>query len=321
MKTLAKTKDMSREEWLEYRKKGIGGSDAPIIAGVNPWKSAVELYMEKTGEIEPQQAGEKAYWGQKLEALVAEEFQERTGKKVRKNNNILQHLDHPFIIANIDREIVGEKAGLEIKTTDGRNRPNWIDRDEVTIPDYVNIQVHHYMLVTGYQYWYIAVLIGGNEFHYTHLERDEELIELLVQMEKDFWARVENQDPPPMDGSDGATELLKTMYPEGKPEKIPLPDTAAELAQRREELRQQEKELEKQRKEAENQLKDLLGENEAGIVKTDDTLYEIKWKNVNSSKFDQKKLKEDKPEIYEQYITNSGYRRFEIKQKEVKTDD
>lgn len=314
MKVLEKTKNMSREKWLELRNNGIGGSDAATVAGINPWKSKVELYMEKVGEIEPEDPGEKAYWGQVLEDLVASEFEKRSGIKVRKNNSILQSEDYPWMLANIDRDIVGSKEGLECKTTDKRNRPMWVENDEMIIPDMVNLQIHHYMAVTGYTAWWVAVLIGGNEFRYKKVERDEELIELLINIEKDFWTRVQNQDPPEMDGSDASSELLKKLYPEGQPEEIDLPEDAAELAQRRNELKEQEKSLKEQVQEVENKLKDQLGDYEIGNVINGDVMYQVKWKTVNSKRLDTKKLKKENPDIFEQFANENSYRRFEIKE-------
>lgn len=311
---LANTKEMNREEWLKFRKQGIGGSDAAAVAGINPWKSPIQVYMEKTGEIEPQQAGEKAYWGEQLESLVANEFQKRTGKKVRRRNAILQHPDHPFMIANLDRIVVGEKAGFEAKTTDKRNREQWVQGDEMVIPDIVNVQIHHYMAVTGYNAWWVAVLIGGNEFRYKKVERDDELVELLIKTEKEFWTRVENQDPPELDGSEATGELLKQLYPEGKPEEVELPDNTVDLIEKRNELKEKEKELKDHLKEVENKLKDQLGEYEVGNVIKGDVMYQVKWKNISSKRLDTKKLKKEAPDIFEKFANESSYRRFDIKE-------
>src|SRR5690606_35289427 len=111
------TLDMSREEWLKERKKGIGGSDASVIVGFNPWKSPFELYIEKTSDEVQEIENEATHWGNVLEDVVAEEFSRRTGKKVRRRTQIFKHKEYDWMIVNIDRDVVGERALLECKTT------------------------------------------------------------------------------------------------------------------------------------------------------------------------------------------------------------
>ncbi|MFX8004365.1 lambda-exonuclease family protein, partial [Acinetobacter baumannii] len=124
-----------------------------------------------------------AYFGTMLEDLVAKEFERRSGKKVRRKNAMLKHPEHPFIMANIDRMIVGEKAILECKTTSAYNAKEWESEE---IPDSYIIQVQHYLGVLGpeYQKAYFAVLIGGNKFVWKEIERDDELIEIIFEAEK-----------------------------------------------------------------------------------------------------------------------------------------
>src|SRR5690606_20076292 len=93
-KRLGRTGQMSRDEWLQARRRGIGGSDAAVIAGLDPFKSPVRLWMEKRGEIEEEPAGEAAEWGLLLEPVIAREFERRTGKRVRRRQAILQHPEH-----------------------------------------------------------------------------------------------------------------------------------------------------------------------------------------------------------------------------------
>ena len=99
---LVSAKDMSKKDWLRWRVKGIGGSDASVVCGQNRYKSPVELWMEKTGQIEPKVAGEAAYWGTTLEPLVRAEFVQRTGLPIKHEHAILQHSEYPFMLANLD---------------------------------------------------------------------------------------------------------------------------------------------------------------------------------------------------------------------------
>jgi putative phage-type endonuclease len=306
---LASTKGLDRATWLEMRKNGLGGSDAAAIAGLNKWKSPVAVYLEKIGQAPEEKVNsEAAYWGTMLEDVVAQEFSKRTGLKVRRKNAILQHPEYPFMLANVDRLIVGEKAGLECKTASEYLKEEW-KGDEV--PTQYLIQCQHYMAVTGFDSWWIAVLIGGNKFVYKKIERDEDIIQYLIQIESDFWNNhVLKKNPPMFDGSDASSELLKALYPTAKfDEEIELPPDASELIAKYEQAKQEEAEAAERRKEAENQLKAMLGDYEKGFVGE----RIITWKNVRSSRVDTKLLKEKYPEIYREVAKETISRRFGIK--------
>jgi putative phage-type endonuclease len=309
-KVLVNTLDMSREEWLEARKKGIGGSDVAAIAGLIPkYKTAMHVYLEKTGQVEKADLqSEAAYWGSKQEPLVAEEFSLRTGLKVKRRNAILQHPEYPWMLANVDRIIVGKREGLECKTTNEFLKDEWSDEQ---IPAPYILQCQHYMAVTGYEKWWIAVLIGGNKFKYKPIERDEEIIRYLIDMEKDFWLNhVEKNIPPAFDGSEASSNLLSKLYPVGNEnETVELPEDAKSLIEIYEEAKAAEKEILERKKEAENKLKALLGEAEIGIA-LDRT---VSWKTVYSSRLDSKALAKEYPDIYNKYVKQTVSRRFAIK--------
>lgn len=306
------TLEMNRQEWLEARTKGLGGSDAAIVLGLNKWKTPFELWLEKTGQVTTQESqSEAAYWGTMLEDMVAKEFEKRSGKKVRRRNAILQHPEHEFIIANVDRLVVGEKAVLECKTTSAYNAKEWQD-DEV--PESYIVQVQHYLGVLGPEYKkaYIAVLIGGNKFVWKEIERDEELIDMIFQAEQHFWHEyVEKNIPPKLDGSSAAEEYLKKRYSNAEPGKTV--DLKHEYKSKIEELlslKETIKQLEEQEKALENEIKNELKDAEYGMVGN----YQISWKPIVSNKVDSKKLKEKFPHVYEQVIKQSSYRKFGIKQ-------
>ncbi len=228
-KILASTQNMPYEEWLEYRRKGIGGSDASVVCGINKYKSPFELWMDKTGQLPYQEAGEAAYWGTQLEALVRNEFTKRTGIAVNIVSQILQHEDYPFMLANLDGTCQHPDYGtcvFEAKTASAYKIGDWEDK----IPDEYLLQIQHYMAVTGYKGTYIAVLIGGNTFKWKFIERDEEIISMLITLEKDFWEHVQNGLPPALDGSSASAKFLAERFPESVPKsKIELPEAAEEL--------------------------------------------------------------------------------------------
>lgn len=144
---LVDTKGLDRDDWLEVRKQGIGSSDASAAVGLNPYKSQLELWLEKTGRLtRPETSADDEdsspmYWGTVLEEIVAKHYQKRTGHKVRRVNAVLQHPDYAFMLANLDREIIGssEVQVLECKTAGAYGAKLWQDG----VPEYVQLQVQH----------------------------------------------------------------------------------------------------------------------------------------------------------------------------------
>ena len=305
---LANTLDMPREQWLELRRLGIGGSDASAILGLNPWKTPMDIWLEKTGEFLDDAApeNEKMYWGNMLEDIVARECMAKTGLKVRRRNAILKHKQYLFMSANVDRLVVGESAGLECKTAGYYSTDDWA----MGVPEYYIPQVQHYMAVTGYIAWYVAVLIGGQQFKYYKIARDDSFIRELIQVETAFWKLVEERTPPPIDGTRASTELIKKLYPEAqKGKEIDLPFEAFELIQQYERACEEEKRIQLIKDEATNRLKDMLGTAERGSIHGRTVI----WQNVVSKRLDTKALQKECPDIYERFVRESTYRRFSIK--------
>jgi putative phage-type endonuclease len=307
---LATTNDMDRNEWLEMRRKGIGGSDASIILGLNKYKTPFELWLEKTGQVLIEESSsEAAYFGNLFEDMVAKEFEVRMGKKVRKRNAILQHPDHEYIIANIDRKVVGEEALLECKTANQFLAKDWESEE---IPESYLVQVQHYLGVLGYPKAYIAVLIGGNKFICKEVDRDEELISIIFEAEKHFWEyHVIGGNPPALDGSSAAEKYLKEKYAKAeKGKSIELQSTHKDRILEYFDLKKTISELEKQKKHIQHNLQHELKEAELGFCSN----YEVAWKPIESNRVDSKLLKEKFPNIYKEVTKKSAYRRFDIKE-------
>lgn len=215
---LVKTQDLDRDQWLQVRKGGIGSSDAAAAVGLNPYQSQLELWLEKTGRAPVAPPGDGGandlnpmYWGSLLEPIVAAHYTRRTGHKVRRINAVLQHPEHPWMLANIDREVLGapDVQLLECKTAGIQGA--WLWRDGV--PEYVQLQVQHQLAVTGKQAADVAVLLGGQELQIFGIARDEELIAQLITLEREFWGYVERDQEPPADGSESADRALRVLYP------------------------------------------------------------------------------------------------------------
>lgn len=302
-KVLVPTLGMERDKWLVYRRGGIGGSDAPVIMGVNPWSSLMDLWLEKTGEYAEDVDNEAMYWGRTLEDIVAREFVKRTGNKVRRRNAILKHKEHSWMLANVDRLVVGQRAGLECKTT------NAFYVDDGSCPPHYYAQVQHYMAVTGYDLWYVAVLAGGQKFYLYTVPRSEIYIESLIKAEGAFWRLVQRGTPPQMDGSEASNRTLALLYPEATEDEIDLPIDAFTLIQQYELAAEMEKKAKLEKDEAANVLKQMLGEAKQGRIYD----RKVSWTNVTSKRFNTKTFQKDYEELYEAYCKESSYRRFSIK--------
>lgn len=306
MRRLVSTIDLPKTDWLKYRKKGITGTDAGAICGLNPYSSAFQIYQDKiTDEIE-EFDNESMRQGRDLEEYVARRFSEETGLKVRRANAIFQNEENPFMLADFDRLIVGQKAGLECKTVSPYSSDKWNDGN---IPLHYQMQVQHYLAVSGFDCWYIVAVIFGREFLIRKIERDEELINYLIDIERGFWYNnVLAGIMPEPDGSDNCSEMIAKMYFKGQENKTIKLSGYKEILDRRADLDKLIKKMEKEKKEIDQKIKmemqDATVALEAG--------YKISWSNFEQNKLDTKKLKEEKPDIYKEYCKSSTNRRFTV---------
>lgn len=306
MKKLVSTLNLDKESWLRYRKNGIGGSDAGAVCGLNPYRTAIQVYYDKTsGEIE-ELDNEAMRQGRELEEYVARRFCEASGKKVRRANAMFYDEKNPFMLADVDRMIVGENAGLECKTASPYMAEQWKDG---SIPISYQIQCHHYMAVCRADAWYIAVLIYGREFKYYRIERDDEVIENLIRIEKEFWnGNVIPRIMPDPDGSKTADLAIAERFKNAQSAIIPLSGFDERL-RRRQELLAVMEHMEKEKRQIDQELKLYLGDAETA----ENEHYRVSWKNVSRSSLDEKRLKEEEPEIYEKYRRITTSRRFTVK--------
>lgn len=306
---LAKTLDMPREEWLALRRKGVGGSDAAAIVGLDRYRSPFDVYTDKLG-LKPEIPDNEAMrQGRDLEQYVAERFMEATGKKVRRRNAMLQHPEYPFMIADIDRWVVGENAGLECKTTSVLNKYKFSKGE---FPPNYYVQCMHYMAVTGADRWYLAVLVLNKAYHVFTIERDEAEIEALIKAEKDFWENhIMKQIPPAPDGSEATSEAIKQLFSEAREREEVALYGHEEKIQQYLELDARVKELTQERDAIKQELQLALADAEIGRAQG----YIVEWKNQVRQSLDTKKLKSEHAEIYEKYLKPAQtVRRFMIKE-------
>ena len=341
------TKGMPKDEWLMKRKCGIGGSDASSILGFNPYRSSMALYIDKIRDYEDitndlddksisqnrdahilmDSKGEpivqninndldKNYFIQdnknsykmeisnKLKSFVASEFMLKTGKKVRNINGILRNDKYPFAIANIDRAVVGEKAFLECKVTNSFNKKEW----SKTVPIHYQIQMNHYMAVTGAAHCYVAALIGNEELVIHKLERDEEMIDEIMKLEEMFWNNcILGDDFPMPDGSSDYSKTLDILYKNSKQEELILFE-AESILERYDEVVKIYKDFEKEKKAIEQYLKLQMQNYEIAYVGD----RKITWKKQERNTIDTTRLKKEHPEIVAKFMKTTTSRVLKI---------
>jgi len=317
---LISTKDLSREDWLQVRKQGIGSSDAAAAVGLSPYQSQLELWLVKTGrdeglpKIDPNDETSPMYWGTLLEPIVAAHYTKHTGNRVRRTNAVLQHpdSDKAWMLSNIDREVVGapDVQILECKTAGEFGSRLWCEG----VPEYVQCQVQHQLAVTGKAAADICVLVCGQEIRVHRINRDDELIAKLIELEQRFWGHVVTDTPPPADGSDSAEMALRCLYPRDYGNTVDLRDDAdlcqafVDLVGIREEIDAKEQ--------VEAVLKQRIQQRMGNASRARFAAGEISWKRSKDGKgLDVAKLLQEQPDLLSVYpLDRPGSRRFLIKQ-------
>lgn len=308
---ITKIKTKTHEEWLELRSKYIGGSDASSVVGLNPYSSPYTLWAEKTGKKPSFEGNLATEVGTFLEEFIARKFEQETGKKVRKVNQSILNSNYPWAIANIDREVVGENAGLEIKSTSELNMKNFKNGE---YPATYYCQCMHYMAVTGKKKWYLAVLIGNREFKVFEIKRDEEEIAALMSAEKDFWELVQKDTAPAVDCLKSTAETLTALYPTSNDDCVNLLGYQSDLTEYFA-IQSQIKALEERKDEIANKVKAFLGESGRGESEG----YKVSWTTSTRSSFDVKAYAKDNPNIdLTNYYKTSTSRTFRISEKKEK---
>lgn len=310
---LVETKSLSREDWLSVRKNGIGGSDAAAAVGLSPYMSPTELWMIKVGldanlpKPDANDTTEPVYWGTLLEPIVAASYTKQTGNRVRRINAVLRHPTIPFMLANIDREVVGNNNVqlLECKTAGEFGARLWRDG----VPEYVQLQVQHQLAVTGRQAADVAVLLCGQKLEVHRVVRDDALIARLIELEAAFWRYVETDTPPLADGSESAGRALRCLYP-GAGGTVDftgdssLSSTFADLVAVRAEIESRQA-IESKLKQT---IQQAMGEADRAEFETGSVSFR---RSRDGAGIDLQRLLTDHPELAAQYaITKPGSRRF-----------
>lgn len=306
------TKGMSREEWLEKRREGVGGSDAAAVMGESAWSSPLRVYADKRGVAPEKAVTEPMRQGTAFEQVVARRFSEETGLKTRRCLRMFRHPEYPFMLANIDRQVLGQGGftGLECKTTGLFNPADFAGGE---IPREYYWQCMHYMAVTGAKKWHLAVLVLSKAFHRFIIDRDEKAIERLIARERAFWhENVLAGIPPGPSGLDADDEAIRcitaTEAGTGGGPAGDLSDMAGELdALSR--MKEEKAGLDRRIRATEQLVRLRLGPREEALAGN----WHILFRNQDHSSLDTARLKAECPDLYGKYLKNAPRRVLRIR--------
>lgn len=329
------TSCLTKEEWLEYRRKGIGGSDVAAIYGVSPWKTGRDLYYEKIGketQCEDENNWVALEYGNRLEELVAEIFTFKTGLRTYRDRNMYAHSLYPHMQANVDFLIEmtdGSTAILECKTTSMLNKDRW---DDESVPFYYELQVRHYMAVLDIDVAYIACLYGNNDscFVYRRIDRDKSMEENLIQREEEFWKSnvLGKVEPPYVEEIDLVLNSIQRYMAvaDRKSPAIKLNPNYSEqieeylrLAEEKSVLNRTLKELEEKQKKLYAPILEEFGSACSAVcVSSSGAVYDVSYApstRTSIPKANLVKLRESYPEVYEKFAATTETRSIKIKQR------
>lgn len=304
-----------RTDWLQWRRGGIGGSDAAAICGLDPWRSAVSVWLDKTGRL-PLEDGDPSPWlrmGHRLETPIVEEFEFLTGLRVACRQEQMQHPERPYMRATVDGLVYEDHIQplglLEIKTASFRSPADW----KQGVPDHVQIQVQHNLEVAQLEHAWVAVLLNGQELLVHQLQRDPIALEQLLGLEQEFWQRVQEDNPPPSDGTPQTAQALREAFSD------PDPASVVELAHRDLQLVEQyraakavEKAAQEEAQTFANRLMARLGDNEVGLYQGE---HVVTWRRFDQEVVDQKEVRAyaaTHPRLAKRFIRTTSARRLHL---------
>jgi len=293
-----------KKEWRALHANAMGSNDTAIAAGLSPYVTPNQLYLIKSGLQPEPKMTEPMEVGIVLEGPITHLFQKRTGIKCERNRTMYGHPEQVFSVATPDNwACVENKDGcVEIKNVGQYGVKHWSDG----VPEGIQVQAHKQMAVTGAAFVIVVGLLGGNRLHHERIERDEEMCRLVLQIDREFWANIENGTPPNMQAADSAA--LSSMYKLSTPQTLSLDARYEAICARWLEAREAAKNAEEMQDVCAAELKTLMREYEAATCGN----FKIRWKTQGQTRLDTKALKAERPDIYAQYGRDTTTRPFQV---------
>jgi putative phage-type endonuclease len=299
---------MDQAQWLDERRKGIGGSDVAAILGLSPFKTAYQVYQEKRKEIADWEGNETTDWGKRMEPAIRQWYSDQTGRAVRLPDKIMYHQKYPFMLASLDG-FTDDRRIVEIKTT--RSSKGWGEPGTNEIPDYYAVQVHHYMIVTGFEVADVPVSIAGGSPALYEVEADKELSDMIIEAEAAFWQRIQDGNPPdPVTYADAVARFGKVKS-EGIVTASPMAEGAVDELRR---IKSLITIYEADEEAIKGRLIAYIGDNGDTLINSNgDTLLTYKFTSGRKT-FDSKSFEKDHPDLFQKYLKiGEPSRRFLLK--------
>lgn len=288
-----------RTAWLNERRKGIGGSDVAAIIGLSPWTTPLDIYEQKLGIALPSEETEAMYWGTALEPAIRQAYSDKTGYLVKKPETAFVHPKYSFMRANLDGIVLNDNRIAEFKTAS--TSKGWGEPGTDEIPDYYLTQVQHYMAVTDRPVCDVAVLVAGRDFSIYTVEADKELQEQLIEIEAEFWQKVEKRTPPEPTNYEEFQKIRKQRFPETG--SIEADSEVIEIVKQYLDADAEEKAITERISGLKQKIAELLGDNNAFTLNGKKL---VSWRRgATCKRLNQASLKTKYPQIFEEFTTVS----------------
>jgi putative phage-type endonuclease len=308
---LADNSNCQHDKWLYKRKNGIGASDVGSILGVNKYRNQVDVYLEKTTDKLDKHDNEKMKIGRLMESSVLLMFEKETGLSASLYEHSEKHSKYPFLYATPDALLSDFSAGIEIKT--GMDGDHWDD-----VPEQYYAQCQLSMEIFGVNTWHLyAILAGFNGFKRKHfvIKRNDLYIKSLIKICYDFWNNNVLARVAPVAKS---IDDINKLFTDSQEIRMTATDEVKKLINEYKKVKVQMYEVEKilkplQIKEKQIKEKLALSMEDAEIATNENDEEILNYKIVNRSSLDTKRLKNDLPNIYDEYVKKTTYRKLTIK--------
>ena len=297
-----------RAQWLEERRKGIGGSDIAAILGLSPWKTPFQVYQEKRGEVGDWEGNEATDWGKRMEPAIRQWYSDQTGRSVRLPDKIMYHGKYRFMLASLDG-FTDDRRVVEIKTA--RSGKGWGEPGSNEIPDYYALQCQHYLIVTGFEVADVPVSIGGGSPELYEVQEDKELHGMIIDAAADFWQRVIDGNPPDAVSYADAIQRFGRSAAEGS---IIASLGDLEAVKELRDVRKQISDLEATEEAAKGKLIISLGDSGNILIDMEGNPLITYKLSKGRQAVDLETLQREMPEVYIKYLkTGEPQRRFLVK--------
>jgi putative phage-type endonuclease len=293
--------DVTREEWLEARRQGIGGSDAPAVLGWGGFHSALDVYADKVTGIHDDSDDEQKSWGRLLEDVIAQEWARRNSVGLRKGPALVQSTRWPHMVASVDRLQIDLASGDDVGIIECKNRSGWVAEEWETLPADVTAQGLHYAAVYGLRRVDVACLVGGNELRTFTIDAADEVVEALAEAERQWWESfVVARTLPPLNPARDQAGALARIYP-NPAGALDLDDESVGLLRRRWLAHQEYTAAKAARAEIDDRVRALLGDKVEGLISGKKF---VSWSpSAGQRSCDYDRLQRDFPDAYAACVT------------------